>query len=137
MPLPVVYLPGAALCSCVDLAALLGHRRGTAMTSSDDGTVRVWDMWELQQKTVIKPSLARPGRVAVTACAYSTDGRLIGAGLMDGMLQVWDVRGEFVAETAVLSRARVLPTAMPRHGFRWERDGAEGVPPGAPVRRYL
>ncbi len=68
-------------------------RRGTALTCSDDGTLRVWDMWELQQRTVIKPQLAKPGRVAVTACAFSTDGRLIAGGLMDGTIQLWDVKG--------------------------------------------
>eukprot|EP00887_Chlorella_sp_A99_P001654 scaffold8.g1654.t1 len=75
--------------------------KGSALTSSDDGTVRVWDMWELVQKTVIKPSLAKPGRVPVTGASWSTDGRLIGAGLMDGTLQLWDVRGKFGQSAAV------------------------------------
>lgn len=38
--------------------------------------------------------------MATTACAYSTDGRLVGAGLMDGTLQLWDVRGEDGQEKA-------------------------------------
>ncbi len=63
------------------------------MTCSEDGTIRIWDMWELQQQTVVKPQLAKPGRVAVTACAYSTDGRLIAGGLMEGTIQLWDIRG--------------------------------------------
>ena len=63
------------------------------MTSSEDGTIRVWDTWNVLQKTVIKPSLAKPGRVSVTACCYSKDGSLIAGGLMDGTLQLWDVRG--------------------------------------------
>lgn len=36
--------------------------KGTGMTCSDDGTVRVWDLWTLEQKTVIKPTLVKPGR---------------------------------------------------------------------------
>lgn len=32
------------------------------MTCSDDGTLRMWDMWALEQRTVIKPTLAKPGR---------------------------------------------------------------------------
>lgn len=67
------------------------------MTSSDDGTVRMWDMWELRQRTVIKPTLAKPGRVAVSACCWSTDGRLVAGGLVDGTLQLWDVRGAWRA----------------------------------------
>lgn len=36
--------------------------KGTSMTCSDDGTIRIWDTWNLKQKTVIKPTLKRPGR---------------------------------------------------------------------------
>lgn len=63
------------------------------MTSSDDGSIRVWDTWNVLQKTVIKPQLAKPGRIAVTACAYNHDGGLIGGGMFDGTLQIWDVKG--------------------------------------------
>ncbi len=65
----------------------------TGMTSSEDGSIRVWDTWNVLQKTVIKPQLAKPGRVAVTACAYNHDGGLIGGGMFDGTLQIWDVKG--------------------------------------------
>ena len=33
------------------------------------------------------------GRVAITTCAYNTDGTQIAAGLRDGSLQLWDARG--------------------------------------------
>lgn len=36
--------------------------KGTGMTCSEDGTIRIWDMWQLEQKTVIKPTLRKPGR---------------------------------------------------------------------------
>ena len=64
------------------------------MTSSEDGSIRVWDTWNVLQKTVIKPQLTKPGRIAVTACRYSHDGGLIGAGMFDGTIQLWDVKGE-------------------------------------------
>lgn len=67
--------------------------RFQGMTSSEDGSIRIWDTWNVLQKTVIKPSLAKPGRVSVTSCCYSTDGGLVAGGLMDGTLQLWDVRG--------------------------------------------
>ena len=41
----------------------------------------------MQQKTVIKPTLAVNRRTSVTAVAYNSDGRLIAAGLMDGTVQ--------------------------------------------------
>lgn len=80
--------------------------KGAGLTSSSDGTLRVWDLWTLQQKTVIKPTLLKPGRVAVTTCGWSPDGRLIAGGLIDGTIQLWDVRGKFGHSAAV---GAVLP----------------------------
>ena len=76
--------------------------KGTGLTCSEDGTLRVWDLWTLEQKTVIKPTLLRPRRVPVTACCYSSeDGSMIAGGLQDGTLQLWDVRGKFGQSAAV------------------------------------
>ena len=75
-------------------ACLLTCCRYTGITSSEDGTIRVWDTWNVLQKTVIKPTQNRPGRKSMTTCNYSLDGRLIVGGLSDGTLQLWDVRGE-------------------------------------------
>jgi WD40 repeat protein len=77
--------------------------RDTVVTCSDDGSVRIWNVLggsnnssssrgNVEQVMVVKPTLARPGRVAVTCCAYSTNGHILGAGLMDGTIQLWDVR---------------------------------------------
>ena len=67
--------------------------RYTAVTCSEDGTVRIWDCENLKQKTVLKPTLRRAGRVAINAVAYNTDGSVVAGGLMDGSIQLWDVRG--------------------------------------------
>ncbi|GIL65412.1 hypothetical protein Vafri_19165 [Volvox africanus] len=80
--------------------------RYTAITSSEDGTVRIWDTHNIMQKTVIKPTLARPVRTAVTTVSYNTTGSLIGAGLADGTVQVWSVGGKFGVSAAV---GQVLP----------------------------
>ncbi|KAG2487343.1 hypothetical protein HYH03_014059 [Edaphochlamys debaryana] len=78
----------------------------TAITSSEDGTVRVWDTHNILQKTVIKPTLAKPGRTSVTAVSYNSTGSLIGAGLADGTIQIWGVGGKFGVSAAV---GQVLP----------------------------
>jgi WD40 repeat protein len=54
--------------------------RHTAMTSSTDGTVRVWDCEKIEQKMVVKPTATGSGRIPVTACCYNAEGTLI-AGL--------------------------------------------------------
>ncbi|KAG2434016.1 hypothetical protein HYH02_012476 [Chlamydomonas schloesseri] len=81
----------------------------TAITASEDGTVRVWDTHNIAQKTVIKPSLAKPVRTAVTAVSYNSTGSLIGAGLADGTIQVWSVGGKFGSSAAV---GQVLPPSQ-------------------------
>lgn len=42
-------------------------------------------LWILQ---VIKPKLARPGRVPVTTCAWDREGKSIVGGIGDGSIQV-------------------------------------------------
>ncbi|MEW5307508.1 MAG: hypothetical protein WDW36_009898 [Sanguina aurantia] len=75
--------------------------RASCMTCSEDGTVRIWDATAVTQKTVIKPTLAKQQRTAVTACSYSSDGALIGAGLIDGSIQIWNVAGKFGSSAAI------------------------------------
>jgi WD40 repeat protein len=75
------------------------------VTAAEDGTLRIWDTETATQRTVVKPTVDRPGRVAVTACAYGDDGALLAAGLSSGVLQLWDVKGkrqEWPRQTAVL-----------------------------------
>eukprot|EP00873_Tetraselmis_striata_P012673 jgi/Tetstr1/432937/TSEL_022277.t1 len=75
--------------------------RYTALTSSEDGSVRLWDCETMVQKTVIKPQLLKPGRIAATTCAFNQDGTMIGAGLRDGTVQLWSVKGKFGSSAAL------------------------------------
>ncbi|GMH20434.1 hypothetical protein Nepgr_022275 [Nepenthes gracilis] len=65
----------------------------TILTSSEDGSLRIWDVNDFKsQKQVIKPKLARPGRVPVTTCAWNRDGKCIAGGIGDGSIQIWNLK---------------------------------------------
>ncbi|XP_010540925.1 PREDICTED: WD repeat-containing protein 70 [Tarenaya hassleriana] len=65
----------------------------TILTSSEDGSLRIWDVNNFNsQKQVIKPKLARPGRVPVTTCAWDRDGKCIAGGIGDGSVQIWNLK---------------------------------------------
>ncbi|KAL8543875.1 hypothetical protein ACS0TY_004433 [Phlomoides rotata] len=65
----------------------------TILTSSEDGSVRIWDVNNFQsQKQVIKPKLSRHGRVPVTTCTWDREGKQIAAGVGDGSIQIWNIK---------------------------------------------
>eukprot|EP00262_Sarcandra_glabra_P013454 TRINITY_DN3727_c0_g2_i2.p1 TRINITY_DN3727_c0_g2~~TRINITY_DN3727_c0_g2_i2.p1 ORF type:complete len:496 (-),score=89.49 TRINITY_DN3727_c0_g2_i2:94-1404(-) len=65
----------------------------TVLTSSEDGSLRIWDVSDFKsQKQVIKPKLARPGRVPVTTCAWDYEGKCIAGGVGDGSIQIWNLK---------------------------------------------
>ncbi|KAI4364108.1 hypothetical protein MLD38_020243 [Melastoma candidum] len=65
----------------------------TILTSSEDGSLRIWDVNDFKsQKQVIKPKLARPGRVAVTTCTWDREGKCIAGGIGDGSMQIWNLK---------------------------------------------
>ncbi|XP_028755653.1 WD repeat-containing protein 70 [Neltuma alba] len=65
----------------------------TILTSSEDGSLRIWDVNDFKsQKQVIKPKLARPGRVPVTTCAWDREGKCIAGAIGDGSIQIWSIK---------------------------------------------
>ncbi|XP_031486084.1 uncharacterized protein LOC116254687 [Nymphaea colorata] len=65
----------------------------TILTSSEDGSLRIWDVTDFKsQKQVIKPKLARPGRVPVTTCVWGREGKCITGGIGDGSIQIWNLK---------------------------------------------
>ena len=70
------------------------YEKHTVLTSSADGSMRVWDVNYLghprgAQASVLKPALAKPGRVQVTACCYSPDGSVVAGAVSDGSIQIF------------------------------------------------
>ncbi|GFZ20187.1 transducin/WD40 repeat-like superfamily protein [Actinidia rufa] len=45
-----------------------------------------------KQELVIKPKLARPGRVPVTTCTWDREGKSIAGGIGDGSIQIWNLK---------------------------------------------
>ncbi|CAL8470106.1 g9648 [Coccomyxa elongata] len=101
--------------------------RYTAMTSSEDGTVRVWDAWNVVQKTVIKPTLKKPGRVKVTTARYNSDGHIIAAGLENGTIQLWDVKGKFGTSAAVGQVLPPKPQMVAKQDWSYVSGGGRSV----------
>ena len=74
--------------------------RGCLLTAGEDGTLRLWELSEGrgEQAAVVKPKLARPGRVGVGACAWALGGAVFAGGVSDGSVQLFDSRaGESAA----------------------------------------
>lgn len=76
------------------------------LTTSEDGTCRLWDVKKpYHNKSIIKCRAQNGLRTVPTACTYSRDGNLIACACMDGSIQVWDHRKMFVNTTLMLRNA--------------------------------
>jgi WD40 repeat protein len=78
------------------------------MTSSMDGTVRIWDLNgrssfdKLLCKTVLKVRGAKVGgKVIVTCASYCPEGKLIGCGGADGSIRLLPAAGGTGGSTAM------------------------------------
>ncbi|CDS07878.1 hypothetical protein LRAMOSA01827 [Lichtheimia ramosa] len=81
-------------------------------TSSQDGTLRIWDVdRRRKQKSVIAyKSRERGGRSAATALTYSHDGKLIAGAFQDGTINLWGADGPFVRASISIPEAHMKQT---------------------------
>ena len=65
---------------------------------SSDSTLRLWDVNEPERQLNVVKGRDKQGRKsAVSTCAFSRDGKMIAAGLVDGSIQLWKSNGPFVS----------------------------------------
>src|SRR5271169_847882 len=82
------------------------YDREQFITGSTDSTVRIWDVnskWE--HKTVLVVRGKGTGlqlRTKVTTCAYSPDGKWIGAACTDGTVNLWGYNGPMTRPSATV-----------------------------------
>lgn len=76
------------------------------LTSSEDGTCRLWNVYRsYQHKSIIKVKAANGLKTVPTSCTYNQDGSLIACGCVDGSIQMWDTRKMFVNTVKLLRNA--------------------------------
>ncbi|KAJ2713648.1 hypothetical protein H4R19_002143 [Coemansia spiralis] len=71
---------------------------GRFVTAGADSTLRFWhcERPRTQEQVVVAKTKSRAGRVAVTACAYSADGRTVASAQQDGCISLWPAGGPFL-----------------------------------------
>lgn len=107
----------------VDMANTNGHthtvtggcwhpkQREQMITSSLDGTVRVWNLQgkqsfdKLINASVLKFKSKKGRRCGVTTCRYNQDGSLVAGGTMDGMVQLMDPRKAYAGAAVTIRDA--------------------------------
>ena len=95
-------------------------------TTSDDGSVDVWDVPTASLRETFKGHAG-----AARAAVFSPDGATLYSGSSDGSVIVWDVRGE-----RRLGRPfRFAPVPTPGMGAHAPRGCASAQSPSAPTAR--
>lgn len=76
------------------------------LTCSQDSTCRIWDLYRPRgHKGLIKCRAQNGVKTVPSACAYSREGAAVACGCVDGSIQMWDRRKNFVNPSLVLRKA--------------------------------
>ncbi|PIA16080.1 WD40 repeat-like protein [Coemansia reversa NRRL 1564] len=130
-PRPTLFMPdGRKVCEfkrgdmyVMDMRRTTGHvaaltsvdwcpEGGKFVTAGADSTLRIWDCErpQTQLQVIVAKTQMRGRRVAVTACAYSADGRTIASTQDDGGLSLWPSSGPFIRPTQHTNDAHLSGT---------------------------
>lgn len=95
-------------------------RKTEFLTSSMDGTLRIWDTSNSKQhKNIIKVRAQGGLKAMPYACVYNRDATLIAAGCIDGSIQTWDTRKMFVNATHTLRNAHTKGSEITSVSFSY------------------
>jgi WD repeat-containing protein 70 len=107
------------------------HARETFITGSADSTVRIWDVndkWEHKSVLIVRGKGFEVGqRTKITTCAYSPDGKWIGAAATDGTINLWGTSGSMTRPSLTVDgHVRQSETS----GMAFSHDGNQLVTRG-------
>lgn len=101
-----------------DMACTKGHTAGLNsgcwhpfkkeeyLTCSQDSTCRIWILYRPRShKYLIKCRAQNGVKTTPTTCAYSREGTVVACGCVDGSIQMWDHRKNFVNPSLIQRRA--------------------------------
>ncbi|EGI61910.1 PREDICTED: gastrulation defective protein 1 homolog [Acromyrmex echinatior] len=90
------------------------------LTCSQDSTCRIWNLYRPRShKNLIKCRAQNGVKTIPTTCAYSREGAAVACGCIDGSIQMWDHRKNFVNPSLVLRGAHVQSSEISSLSFAY------------------
>lgn len=90
------------------------------LTCSQDSTCRIWNLYRPRgHKSLIKCRAQNGVKTIPTTCAYSREGAAVACGCIDGSIQMWDHRKNFVNPSLVLRGAHAQGSEVSSLSFSY------------------
>ncbi|XP_015119929.1 gastrulation defective protein 1 homolog [Diachasma alloeum] len=118
-----------------DMARTKGHTAGLNsgawhpfvkeeyMTCSQDSTCRLWILYRPKRhKELIKCRAQNGVKTIPTTCGYSREGTVVACGCIDGSIQMWDHRKNFVNPSLILREAHQSGAGISSLSFSYVGD---------------
>ncbi|KAG7199462.1 hypothetical protein KM043_014088 [Ampulex compressa] len=115
-----------------DMARTKGHTAGLNsgcwhpftkeeyLTCSQDSTCRIWILYRPRgHKHLIKCRAQNGVKTIPTTCGYSREGNVVACGCMDGSIQMWDHRKNFVNPSLILRTAHAQGSEISSLSFSY------------------